>query len=345
MNFIFETYPKKIKDGLKTDTIPDYIPIIPFTKKLIQKQYGEMISFLISKNNKLIFESYYNDNNSDRLHHIFSVTKNILSLLVGRAIELNILKLSDLNLSIVDFFPSVNKKIISNWQHSTLHDSLNMTSGVKTNKESVEKLKERGLNSHEFVERAFAYSNPPSLDKSKRHFCYQQSDPTFVALILNEKLKGKMKEFAKSFFEDLNIFNYKWTEGPCGILKGDAHAYLTARDLIKIGNLVLNQGKLQEKQFINKDFLQKSISPIYKVNPQRFYGYYWWIENFLIRNQPITEISARGHKGNYIFIYPELNLQFVLNGNNSKMGINPMNLKNGSNLFKDLRNDILAYFL
>ena len=148
MNFIFETHPKETLDGLRTDKIPDQVPIIPFAKKLIQELYGKMISFLILKDNKLIFESYYNDNKPEILHHTFSVTKNIISLLVGRAIELNILKLNDLNCSIVNFFPEVDrKKITPNWQYSTLHDSLNMTSGVKGIKAATENLKlnERNL--------------------------------------------------------------------------------------------------------------------------------------------------------------------------------------------------------
>jgi len=58
--------------------------------------------------------------------------------------------------------------------------------------------------------------------------------------------------------------------------------YLSARDMLKIGYLMLNQGKYNEKQIVPKEWIKEMVSlHTEKCDDQdrlkiRGYGYLWW---------------------------------------------------------------------
>ena len=62
---------------------------------LNRKKIDEVKSFLVSKDGKLVTENYYNGNNLDELNRVRSVTKSILSTLVGIAIDKKYIKSVD----------------------------------------------------------------------------------------------------------------------------------------------------------------------------------------------------------------------------------------------------------
>lgn len=60
-------------------------------------------SFLIIKNGYLIYENYYNNYNQEKTNHMCSVTKTIISALIGILIEKKFIESTDQK--ILDFFP------------------------------------------------------------------------------------------------------------------------------------------------------------------------------------------------------------------------------------------------
>lgn len=55
------------------------------------------------KNNEIVFENYFNDYQKNDTIHIASVTKSILSILIGIAIDKGFIK--NIEQNILDFFP------------------------------------------------------------------------------------------------------------------------------------------------------------------------------------------------------------------------------------------------
>lgn len=70
---------------------------------LIISQYSNINGIIIARKGKVVFEKYYNGYNADNTFHVASVTKSIISALIGIAIDKGYIK--DVDQKVVDFFP------------------------------------------------------------------------------------------------------------------------------------------------------------------------------------------------------------------------------------------------
>jgi hypothetical protein len=91
--------------------------------------------------------------------------------------------------------------------------------------------------------------------------------------------------------------------------------YLSARDMLKIGYLMLNKGKYKDKQIIPKEWIEDMIKLHTKKEEQNElklgYGYMWWIfdEN---NNHPLYKgYMARGDNGQSIIVIPKFNMVII----------------------------------
>lgn len=99
------------------------------------------------------------------------------------------------------------------------------------------------------------------------------------------------------------------------------HIWLSTRDMAKIGQLMLNNGKWGDKQIISEAWVNKItsiVTPLEEMNPPRLrdrnfgYGYMWWIWD----GPNVPEVykgaySAKGAWGQYITVIPSLNMVVV----------------------------------
>ncbi len=72
---------------------------------------------------------------------------------------------------------------------------------------------------------------------------------------------------------------YQWDTNPLGQSEGWGGLYLRPRDLLKIGQLVLQKGVWQGEQLVSASWIEESVKPHIKAGTLReFYGYHWWID-------------------------------------------------------------------
>ena len=85
-------------------------------ENIIEKDYTNTCGIVVMKDNKLIYENYYNKCDKENKIHIYSITKSIISILIGIAIDKGYIKNADEN--ILNFFPDYkvqdNEKTIQN---------------------------------------------------------------------------------------------------------------------------------------------------------------------------------------------------------------------------------------
>ncbi len=60
---------------------------------LIISQYSNINGIIIARKGKIVFEKYYNGYNADDTFHVASVTKSIISALIGIAIDKGYIKM------------------------------------------------------------------------------------------------------------------------------------------------------------------------------------------------------------------------------------------------------------
>ena len=85
---------------------------------------------------------------------------------------------------------------------------------------------------------------------------------------------------------------------------------LMARDMLKIGQLYLNEGKWKEKQLISPDWVETSTKKHLSGSFPFFadYGYLWWVQNVNKHNT----YFAGGIGGQYIVVIPDLKICVVI---------------------------------
>ena len=90
-----------------------------------------------------------------------------------------------------------------------------------------------------------------------------------------------------------------------------------ARDFARLGQLVLNKGKWDDRQIVPAGYIEEAITPARELKradtgaPNQIYGFQFWILHYKGHTIPYM----RGILGQYIFIIPDLNAVVVRLGN------------------------------
>ena len=96
----------------------------------VKNEYGNIAGIVVLKNDSVVYESYFNQCSENEPIHVFSVTKSIISMLFGIAIDKGYIK--NLDEKVIDFFPNYKiKKREKTIQHITIKNLLTMTAPYK----------------------------------------------------------------------------------------------------------------------------------------------------------------------------------------------------------------------
>ncbi len=285
--------------------------------KAIQAKCGNTLALVLSKDDTIIYESYRKGFKATDSHHVASVTKSILSALIGIAIDKGYIE--SVHQNVIELLP-VSDKIATSptWDQITLQHLLNMTCPFKFEdwKEPFDKLCSSDDWLHFILDLIGDVSDVGT-------FKYSSSGAHLLSIILSHSTGLSTREFANLHlfeptgmmsiahyemddygFEDLFGSKVKgWVHDPAGHSTGGWGLSLTAKDMIQFGNLFLNSGKQSGQRIVSEEWVKQSTS-----HPTGPYGYLWW--HFLENN--ITAYAAIGDGGNIICCVPSENLVIAM---------------------------------
>lgn len=275
-------------------------------------------SFLVYKNNLRLFEHYAPNYNANDTHDLRSVTKSLTAILVGIAIEQGLFPKTTENIT-----PYINNIAANNThlKQITFSDLLTMRTGLACDDWVPASL---GNEDKMYLSANWAkfFIDLPFSHTPGKHFSYCTGGAVLVGHLLNQTLNNDFESWSKQYlFSKLNISNYKWSKTPYGVVDTGGHIFMTPRDLAKIGQLILNNGKYNEQQILPSYWLDKMTSSHTKVYERPYeYGYWWWLLPPKKTLNNITKkaelIFAWGNGGQYLFISPKHQLIFVFTGTN-----------------------------
>lgn len=267
----------------------------------------ETTGMLILKDGKILYE--YGD--TKEISYIASCRKSVLSILYGKYVENGTINLNE---TIGEIGIDEDKGLLDVEKTATVDHIINSRSGV------FYKPANSGYDENNILERGSV--------KPGEYFVYNNWDFNVAGYILEKKSGNSVyKEIEEQLaiplgFEDWNIKNQKKKSNKSKSKYPAYHIYISARDMAKIGQLMLNKGKWNGKQIVSKEWIEKitsTITPTKTVNerygrnessPFQFsYGYMWWlVDNF--KHHPDFEgtYSATGFGGQYITVIPKLNI-------------------------------------
>lgn len=265
-------------------------------EKIIKKD--KIDSVIVQRDNAVIFEYFRNNKMKEKQHKIYSVTKSILSALIGIAIDKGYIE--NVNTPIINYFPEFNKD--KEDQRITIKHLLTMTSGLHWpgNNGMIP-----SKNWVDFVLNQDV-DHPPG-----QEMVYSCGSSQLLSAILQKTTGLNTEVFArKHLFSPLGITDYKWNRDAQGIAIGGFGLTMKTIDILKIGTLYVNKGQWKSKQIVSSKWIEESTSPKVKVSDGTFYAYHWWNKQF--NNEIGRIVLAMGHEGQYIILAPDYQLVAVM---------------------------------
>ena len=291
------------------------------SQKAINEKSGRTDSFLVSKSGELLLECYYRRGRLNYPHYQMSITKSHTALALGRAIQLGYLKMEDLDKPVHQLIDGlVVEDFAKGATTISLDDALRMCSGIRMPKDRILNAAKKGsLNGGAHVQALFSLSDP--INNSSKEYKYQSADTILVMQVIDSVVPGGAEKFIREeLFGPMDIDFYNWGKDLSGLPKAAAGSSLRSRDMLKIGHLVLNDGKWMGEQLIPREYLERATSPLVKTRGSAKYGYFWWSENYEVDGKIYKSKQGRGAGGQLLIILPEIEVVAVLTAHNKGMG-------------------------
>lgn len=268
-----------------------------------QKHYRLVNSVIVIKNEKIIFEHYYNKFNETSRNNIKSIWKSILSITVGICIDKGIIKSIDEPIS--NYLSEFAQGEHLYHKAITIRHLLTMSSGVYWNKGihySCPMMAQMMRTNSWIPHIADIAMN----DYPGNKFQYKEWDVILLSAVIGKAAGRTAYELCNEFlYKPLGISSGVWSQSPDNVsytvMKNEENSDLSARDLAKIGLLFLNNGVFQGKRIVSESYVRQAVSP---SEASTEYGYLWWLFE--------GGYGCRGFGGQEINVYPNEQLVVVI---------------------------------
>jgi CubicO group peptidase (beta-lactamase class C family) len=293
---------QEAKDGgVAAATAPS--PSLSNPQASLAERYPSLRALVIARGNCIAFEYYRKNIGAETQSPVHSVTKSVLSILIGIAIDEGYLRL-DTKLSEI-FTQAFDENTDPQAGDITVRDVLTKTEGFAEGGPGDFKVSDAARGKEmwrSMLNRRVAYPRGT-------HFRYDGVGSDLLAVVLSKAIKQDAGAFAKrKLFDPLGIADYTWYADSEGYLHGEVGLHLTARDMAKIGILYLQHGRWGNTQIVSADYAQDSTTRHNDGGPplNAGYGYQWWISkngNVFFASGKLSQLISVTPKSNLVLAF------------------------------------------
>jgi CubicO group peptidase (beta-lactamase class C family) len=255
----------------------------------------------------MVTEAYFHPYTADTKMHIQSVTKSVIGMLVGKAIEDGYIR--NENEKLLDFYPN---RIIENQSKEKssiqLKHLLSMSSGLDCAAfDASRPSMEASAGWVQFM------LDLPMADKPGKTFGYCNGNAHLLSSILEKTTGMSAREYAnQELFAPLGIepvSQSDWWPDPQKITIAGYGLHLKPADMAKLGLLYLQNGKWDGQQIIPAKWVRASTTQHVEKEDGSGYGYLWTVY------PESGHYAALGLGGQQIHVYPAKHLIVVVTAN------------------------------
>jgi CubicO group peptidase (beta-lactamase class C family) len=278
---------------------------------------NKTVGFLVIQNDSIQYERYFNGYDKESIVSSMSITKSIVSILIGCAVEDGLIQ--SINEPITNYIPELKK---NGFDKVTIKHLLQMTSGIDFNENYFNPFGEAsvfyyGFNLREKLQKMKLVYEPGT------KFKYTSGNPQLLGYIIDRALKGK-KTLSQYLQEKIWIplgmeYDAYWSidQEKNALEKTFCCLDGRVRDFAKIGRLYLNKGNWNGKQIVSEKWVEESTKIDTTDASVAYYQYQWW------QLSPGKDFIAAGHLGQFVYVNPAKNLLIIRFGKNyGKIGEN-----------------------
>jgi CubicO group peptidase (beta-lactamase class C family) len=358
-NFDLKDLHKFETDTLRASTHP--YPFIESEKPTYYKTFldtnlaeSNTFSFLVIRNDSILYENYWQGVNRQTLLPTFSVSKSFVSTLVAIALKDGAIK--SLTQPITDYIPELLKRD-QRFALITIQHVLNMRSGIKNNEDYYNPNSD--VLKMGFGSNIWANIKHLKIEKAPGTFDYKSVNTQILAIIVERATGKKMQQYIQEkLWQPLGMESeatWNIDSKTRRMVRAFCCINLITRDYAKLGRLFLNEGVCNGVQLLPPDWVSQSTHIDTMVSNEG-YKNQWWSNEYsyafkdsmqavtFIKKTPHCEPTvfvrktkgdvknnipqvksyvvyylkdmyhAEGLLGQYIYIYPKKNLIIVRTG-------------------------------
>lgn len=273
-------------------------------------------ALLIIHDGELVYERYAGVTTAQTPHLTWSISKSILATVLGVAFGEGRFKLTD---PVAKFYAPFNTH-----PDIKIQDLLHWASGLDwqedygyapLNSSVVAMLYTRGRADMARFTAEHAVASAPGT-----FYRYSSGDSTVLAAAL----RGMVGDAAyadypwTALFEPLGIKSAVWETDATGTFVGSSYAYMTARDLARIGLLMERRGQWQDRQLLPTQWVDFNLTPFKSQTPTtEAPGGHWWLNKTADNgpgpwpDAPPDTFAGLGHWGQALYVIPSAGLVIV----------------------------------
>lgn len=292
-----------------------------FSKRL-NDSIPSLGSFIISKDQQIVYEQYFHGADRNTVFSIKSVTKSITSVLAGIARDEHLLP--DLSTPVLKILPEYDvtrssSQSISNIEGKLINDSIRKT---VTLRHLLTMQAGFDYTENSIISTAMSFSSDPVRfvmdlpfeEYPGDRFNYSSGETYIFGAALARLTNTSLKKYAdQHLFGPLGIQAERWDTDFLNRNLAGSELFLKSEDLLKIGNLILNRGQWKGRTIVSEKWIEESTAAQVKLDewdvlPQaNGYGYYWWRR----KTNGHQAVVAVGYGGQLICIVPDLKMIIV----------------------------------
>jgi CubicO group peptidase (beta-lactamase class C family) len=241
-------------------------------------------------------------------HDVQSISKSVVALLTGIALDRGALK--SIDLPVLSLFPEYADLRTPDKERIRVRDLLTMTAGLGWPYKpylAMARRVEAATDPYRVVLEQPVVAQPGVVWR------YNNGSAELAGAVVHKAVGVPLDQFARdTLFAPLGIDDWEWGR----LANGDPGAAwglrLRLRDLAKIGQLVLDRGSWRGQRVISSTWLALMTAP-HIVRPKTTYGFFWWLDRRPVNGADVDMACANGWGGQLLCVMPALDLVVAVN--------------------------------
>ena len=263
-------------------------------------------SLLVARHGKLVAENYFGGASSSTVFDLRSVTKSVVSILTGIAVQSG--KLPNIDATVGTYIDAPYS-LDAGDRAVSVRQLLTMTSRYQWNENSADDYNLWVLsNDHVQFLLDRRQTDPAGT------FTYNSAAVNLLGLVLQRAAAKPLPDFANEvLFQPLGITTVQWEQLEPNMVNAGSGIKMTAADLLRFGQLLLQKGRTGTQQIVPESWIEAGTTPqftwreTYGAQRGTTYGYLWW----LAQPPATAAVFAWGFGGQFVYVVPSQDLVVV----------------------------------
>ena len=238
-------------------------------------QKGDVLGFIVMKDDQIVSETYLHDATPRDRFLSMSISKSVVSVLFGVAIEEG--KIHSVDDPVVQYLPYLKE---SAYKDTTLKNLLQMASGIEFNEDYLDPKADIHRVIFDLIRGGEPFKAAVPVKSERKpgtQFHYQSINTQILGLVLEKATGTPLNKYAeeklwKKIGAESEAFFYESKNQPEICAFGCFNA--TLRDYARFGLMAMNYGKLGDTRVVSEAWMRESTTaPSFNAG----YGYQWWL--------------------------------------------------------------------